>query len=307
MIFVRNPRGCKSAYRAYKLNACMQWALPSWNGAKHQCIGISELAKYRARIFKIPFHSLIWRRGQPTWKEGTSRQCICNVYAGMSSSSEDEEAAKESSSPSEWWEDSDERNTDQEESGQDEDTERYGHERGGPTTPVVSRGKQDLKRRTRRKREDIMSSDQEETDQDEDAENCRPDRREPTKVASRGKQERRRKREREPEGRTSSDEEETDQGSTSLDNLEKIEQVTLGDRERERRGTRKKLRGGESSESVPGIIYLSRVPPFMKPHKVKHLLSRYGSVGRVYLKPEGQFSSAESFPEIPCGSGTRLS
>ena len=256
---------------------------------------------YNARIFKIPSHSLIWRRGQSTWKEEKVL-----IYAAMSSSSEDEEAAKESSSPSEWWEDSDERSTDQEESGQDEDVERYGHDTGG-STRVASRGKQDLKRRSRRKREDRTSSDQEETDQDEDR---RHDRREPTKVASRGKQERRRKGKREHEGRTSSDEEETDQGSTSLDNLEKIEQsreVTLGDREQERRGTRKKLRGGESSESVAGIIYLSRVPPFMKPHKVKHLLSRYGSVGRVYLKPEGQFSSAESFPEIPCGSGTRLS
>ena len=46
-------------------------------------------------------------------------------------------------------------------------------------------------------------------------------------------------------------------------------------------------RGGQPSASVPGIVYLSRVPPFMKPHKVKNLLSRYGSVGRIYLKPEG--------------------
>ena len=37
----------------------------------------------------------------------------------------------------------------------------------------------------------------------------------------------------------------------------------------------------------PGIIYLSRIPPFMKPHKVRHLLSRYGGVGRIYLQPEG--------------------
>ena len=65
--------------------------------------------------------------------------------------------------------------------------------------------------------------------------------------------------------------------------------------EEERRGKRKKKGGrgvddvgvGRSSEAVAGIVYLSRVPPFMKPHKVKHLLSRYGTVGRVYLKPEG--------------------
>jgi hypothetical protein len=36
-----------------------------------------------------------------------------------------------------------------------------------------------------------------------------------------------------------------------------------------------------------GILYLSRVPPFMKPEKVRHLLSQFGAVGRVYLKEEG--------------------
>ena len=71
-------------------------------------------------------------------------------------------------------------------------------------------------------------------------------------------------------------------------------EIVLGD-EDERKGKKKKMssvRGGQSSsETVAGIVYLSRVPPFMKPHKVKYLLSRYGSVGRVYLKPEGQFNS----------------
>jgi ESF2/ABP1 family protein len=35
-----------------------------------------------------------------------------------------------------------------------------------------------------------------------------------------------------------------------------------------------------------GVVYLSRVPPFMKPAKVKQLLSRYAEIGRVYLAPE---------------------
>lgn len=43
----------------------------------------------------------------------------------------------------------------------------------------------------------------------------------------------------------------------------------------------------EKPDSTPGIIYLSRIPPFMKPHKVKQLLSHYGSVGRIYLQLEG--------------------
>jgi hypothetical protein len=36
-----------------------------------------------------------------------------------------------------------------------------------------------------------------------------------------------------------------------------------------------------------GVIYMSRIPPFMRPAKVRDLLAPYGEVGRIYLKPEG--------------------
>ena len=35
-----------------------------------------------------------------------------------------------------------------------------------------------------------------------------------------------------------------------------------------------------------GVIYISRLPPFMKPQKVRHLFSEYGEVRRIYLTPE---------------------
>ncbi|KAH3661526.1 hypothetical protein OGAPHI_006374 [Ogataea philodendri] len=35
-----------------------------------------------------------------------------------------------------------------------------------------------------------------------------------------------------------------------------------------------------------GVIYLSSIPPYMKPAKLRHVLSRFGKVGRLYLKPE---------------------
>jgi len=35
-----------------------------------------------------------------------------------------------------------------------------------------------------------------------------------------------------------------------------------------------------------GVIYISRIPPGMQPAKVRHLLSQYGEVGRVYLQQE---------------------
>lgn len=37
-----------------------------------------------------------------------------------------------------------------------------------------------------------------------------------------------------------------------------------------------------------GIVYLARVPPFMRPEKVKHLLEQYGEVTRIYLAPEDE-------------------
>ena len=36
-------------------------------------------------------------------------------------------------------------------------------------------------------------------------------------------------------------------------------------------------------------VYISRVPPFMKPQKLKSLLEQYGSVHRIYLVPEGRY------------------
>ena len=50
----------------------------------------------------------------------------------------------------------------------------------------------------------------------------------------------------------------------------------------------------ESKGLTPGIVYLSRVPPYMKPSKVRHLFSRHGVVGRVYLQPEGTEHSYSS-------------
>ena len=35
-----------------------------------------------------------------------------------------------------------------------------------------------------------------------------------------------------------------------------------------------------------GVCYLSRLPPFMRPHKVKSLLSRFGTIERIFLSPE---------------------
>lgn len=42
----------------------------------------------------------------------------------------------------------------------------------------------------------------------------------------------------------------------------------------------------EAVATVPGILYLARVPPYMKPEKVKSLLEQFGDVNRIYLAEE---------------------
>lgn len=43
-----------------------------------------------------------------------------------------------------------------------------------------------------------------------------------------------------------------------------------------------------TAQARSGVIYISRIPPGMQPAKVRHLLSQYGEVGRVYLQQEGE-------------------
>jgi ESF2/ABP1 family protein len=43
----------------------------------------------------------------------------------------------------------------------------------------------------------------------------------------------------------------------------------------------------QAAQEKAGVIYISRIPPGMQPTKVRHLMSQYGEVGRVYLQKEG--------------------
>lgn len=42
----------------------------------------------------------------------------------------------------------------------------------------------------------------------------------------------------------------------------------------------------QKKKKSPGVVYLSRVPPYMRVNKVRHLLSQFGEVGRIYLQRE---------------------
>jgi ESF2/ABP1 family protein len=49
---------------------------------------------------------------------------------------------------------------------------------------------------------------------------------------------------------------------------------------------REELAAFKAAQERAGIIYISRIPPGMQPAKVRHFMSAYGEVGRVYLQQE---------------------
>lgn len=56
--------------------------------------------------------------------------------------------------------------------------------------------------------------------------------------------------------------------------------------------TPKSVAKAEKAARKSGVIYISRVPPFMKPHTLKHFLSPHApkGIGRVFLTPEDHSS-----------------
>ncbi|KAK3906645.1 hypothetical protein C8A05DRAFT_11638 [Staphylotrichum tortipilum] len=50
--------------------------------------------------------------------------------------------------------------------------------------------------------------------------------------------------------------------------------------------TKKNLVASEAAIKKSGVVYLSRIPPFMKPAKLRSLLEPYGKINRIFLAPE---------------------
>lgn len=50
--------------------------------------------------------------------------------------------------------------------------------------------------------------------------------------------------------------------------------------------TKKNLVASEAAIKRSGLLYISRVPPFMKPTKLRSLLEPYGAINRIFLTPE---------------------
>ncbi|KAK8081059.1 RNA recognition domain-containing protein [Apiospora hydei] len=49
--------------------------------------------------------------------------------------------------------------------------------------------------------------------------------------------------------------------------------------------TKKNLVATEKAIKKSGVVYLSRIPPFMKPQKLRSLLEPYGKINRIFLSP----------------------
>ncbi|GBE79352.1 hypothetical protein BKA93DRAFT_812575 [Sparassis latifolia] len=50
--------------------------------------------------------------------------------------------------------------------------------------------------------------------------------------------------------------------------------------------TAEALSAFQAAQEKAGVIYISRIPPGMRPTKVRYIMSEYGEVGRVYLQQE---------------------
>lgn len=50
--------------------------------------------------------------------------------------------------------------------------------------------------------------------------------------------------------------------------------------------TKKNLVASEAAIKKSGVVYLSRIPPFMKPSKLRSLLEPYGAINRIFMTPE---------------------
>jgi ESF2/ABP1 family protein len=51
--------------------------------------------------------------------------------------------------------------------------------------------------------------------------------------------------------------------------------------------TPEELEKFEKARKKTGVCYLSRIPLFMKPSRVRSLLEKHAEIGRIYLVPEG--------------------
>lgn len=88
-----------------------------------------------------------------------------------------------------------------------------------------------------------------------------------------------------------SDSEGEDSNEPDTKNIPQTETAAMVEEERKRNRQLKKLTPEQLEKEQKkikktGVCYLSSLPPYMKPVKLRSVLSRYGKLDRIFLKPE---------------------
>ncbi|XP_077869216.1 activator of basal transcription 1-like isoform X2 [Saccoglossus kowalevskii] len=78
-----------------------------------------------------------------------------------------------------------------------------------------------------------------------------------------------------------------DDGGESAEEKEEDDDRDGDDLKKERLKRTKDVKKAKDNR-IAGIVYLSRIPPYMKPKRLKLMLSQFGEIGRVYLQPESK-------------------
>jgi hypothetical protein len=77
-------------------------------------------------------------------------------------------------------------------------------------------------------------------------------------------------------------EDELDEGDDPQAEISAADSATDVTRAQERKT--KKAKKAKADASTPGIVYISRLPPGMTPQKVRHLMAKWGDIGKVYAQ-----------------------
>ncbi|KAK6533366.1 RNA-binding ATPase activator esf2 [Orbilia ellipsospora] len=72
----------------------------------------------------------------------------------------------------------------------------------------------------------------------------------------------------------------------SLPSKSQPETQDITDPKHLKRLTPAQLAASKTSLKKTGVIYLSRIPPYMSPSQIRHLLTPFGTINRIFLSPE---------------------
>ncbi|QPG75386.1 hypothetical protein FOA43_002740 [Brettanomyces nanus] len=91
------------------------------------------------------------------------------------------------------------------------------------------------------------------------------------------------------------DEEDDSEGDAAndtegYDEIEEMEKQLVGDNtfgiDKMKKLSPEQLQKQQRKVKRTGVVYLSSIPPYMKPTKIRQIFSRFGEIGRIFLKPE---------------------